>query len=491
MTRNLSAASVATLAFVAVLSLAAMAIRVGVLPGDAMRLWAGASAASSGGVPIGRIVAAYPTLPFLATTALSLVLPDGAPAPALLAAALVSVVGGLWFASFLRAGMKPFAAFVTALLLALHPAMLRAALGGPADMFLVLFLFIFAASLYDLRARAATPDVMAVGLALLALAFSHPVGAAIAFTAVPLLVFAVRPTLVANSAANVVLALIFPTSFAVGAFVYVSWIFPGAGWTFFAAPAQSLATWSAGFSHLFDGGVTGVLSIDASLAILLALALGAPLCAFGLFVVRRRRPLVVPALVFIATIIAATATTVATGLFGDPTALVAAAPALAAVVVARAPGFAERRALVLALAVLGWLGGAAGLAFIDSETVMQLRVALSGGDHEREETLAAGAATSERQGVLVDLENAPAIVVGRGDGRGLFGPSQEEFALALLLHHLAAPFVAVPDPLSEIGATDRLNRAFPDLFRNGPSGYRLIYHNKTWKLFENKIGNSS
>jgi hypothetical protein len=489
-TRNLAAASVATLAFVVALSLAATAMRAGVLSGDAMRLWAGASSAAGGGVPIGQIVAAYPTLPFLATTILSLILPDGAPAPALLAAALVSLVGGLWFASFLRAGMVPLAAFVTALLLALHPAILRAALGGPADVFLVLFLYTLAVALYDLRARAATPDVMAVGLALLALAFSHPVGAAVAFAAVPFLVFAVRPALIANSAVNVVAALIFPTAFAVGAFAYVSWIFPGAGWTFFAAPAASLAAWSASFADRFGNGVTGALPIDASLAILLTLAIGAPLAAFGLFAVRHRRPLVVPAMVFVATITAAAAMTVATGLFGDPTALAVAAPALAAVVVARVPGMAERRALTPALAALGWLGGAAGLALVDSATVAQLRVALSGGDHERNEALAAGAATSERQGLLVDSENAPAFVIGRGDGRGLFGPSQEEFALALLFRHLATPFVAVPDPLSETGATDRLDRAFPDLFRRGAPSYHLIYHNSTWKLFERDFGNA-
>ncbi len=491
MTRNLAAALTATLAFVAVLSLAAMAMRAGVLPDDTMRLWAGASAAGGGAMPIGRIVAAYPTLPFLATTVLSLVLPDGAPSPALLAAALDGLVAGLWFVSFRRAGMAPFAASLTTLLLALHPAVLRAALGGPADMFLVLFLFTLAVALYDLRARATTPDVMSVGLALLALAFSHPMGAAIAFTAVPFLVFAVRPTLVANSAINVVVALIFPTVFAVGAFAYVSWIFPGDGWSVFAAPTQSLATWSAGFAHLFGNGVTGALPIDASLAILLALGLGAPLAVFGFLSIRHRRLLVIPALVFIAAILAAAAVTVAAGLFGDPTALAVAAPVLAAVVIVRVPRLAERFALVPALAAVGWLGGAAGLALIDSATVTQLRVAFAGGDHERIEALAAGAATSERDGVLVDSQNAPAIVIGRGSGRGLFDSSHEEFALALLFRHVATPFVAVPDPLSETGATDHLNRTFPDLFRHGAPGYHLIYHNNTWKLFGRDTENTT
>ena len=80
-------------------------------------------------------------------------------------------------------------------------------------MCLALFLYLFGSALYDLRARSAAPEVMAVGLALLGLAFSHPIGAAIAFAAVPFLIFAVRPVLVASSAFNVVVALVFPTVF--------------------------------------------------------------------------------------------------------------------------------------------------------------------------------------------------------------------------------------------------------------------------------------
>ena len=127
------------------------------------------------------------------------------------------------------------------LLIAFHPALLRAVVAGPADMFLAAFLLMLCLALYDLRARSGTSEVMDVGLALMALAFSHPMGAAFAFAAVPFLAFAVRPMLVANSAFNVVVALIFPTFFAIAAFSYVSWIFPGDGWTFFAAPAESLS----------------------------------------------------------------------------------------------------------------------------------------------------------------------------------------------------------------------------------------------------------
>ena len=82
---------VASLAFVAILALAAVAVRSGIVADDTLRLWAGASAAADGQVPIGRIVAGYPTLPFLTTTFVAWLAPAGTPAPALVAAGLFAV----------------------------------------------------------------------------------------------------------------------------------------------------------------------------------------------------------------------------------------------------------------------------------------------------------------------------------------------------------------------------------------------------------------
>jgi hypothetical protein len=325
---------------------------------------------------------------------------------------------------------------------------------------------------------------MAVGLALFGLAFSHPMGAAIALAAVPFLVFAVRPALIANSALNVVVALVFPTVFAVGAFGYIAWVFPGAGWSFFAAPAESLSTWRAGMAHVLGDGITGVFALDASLAMGAGLALGAPLAILGLAWVSRRRPLVAPALVFAVTMIAAAAMAVGTGLFGEPTAIAVAAPVLVAVMMTRVPELRMRLAPVLALLAAGWVGGIASLALVDPAAAVHLRSAIAGGERERTDALAAGGAATERDGVLADTENAPILVLGRGRARGMFGPASEPFALALMFSRLDSPFVAVPDPNSQSGANDRLNRAFPALFRRGAPGYRVVYQNNTWRLYE-------
>jgi hypothetical protein len=483
--RVLAASPIAALAFAAILALAGAAVQAGIVADDALRLWAGASTAADGAVSFGRIVAGYPTIPFLTTTLVAFIAPDGTPAPALVAAGLYALIAGACFLAFRDIGLSSLAGGAAALLVVLHPALLNAAIGGPADMFLAVFLFMLCRALYDLRVRSGTSEVMATGLALLGLAFSHPMGAALGFSAVPFLAFAVRPALVVRSAFNVVVALVFPTVFAVAAFSYVSWIFPGAGWSFFAAPAQSVAAWTAEAARVFGDGLSGLRAVDASLAMLAALGVGAPLAWVALALVHRRRPLVAPVLVFAAAALAATALAAASGLFGDPTAIAVAAPVLAVVVATRVPLVRERRAWVVPLLALGWLGGALGIALVDPGTVNHLRAAFAGrgGEPERLDALGAGGAASARDGVLADTDNAPVFVLGRGGARGLFGPASEPFALALLFSRIETAFVAVPDPQSTTGMNDRLNKAFPKLFRDGVSGYGIVYQNNTWRVF--------
>jgi hypothetical protein len=479
----LAGAPVASLAFVATLALAAIAVRNGLVTDDTLRLWAGASTAADGQVPIGGIVAGYPTLPFLATTLVAWLAPAGTPAPALVAAGLFSLVVAFCFLSFRRTGLSYVAATAVTLLIAVHPAMLRAVVAGPADMFLASFLLLLCLALYDLRLHSGTSEVMAVGLALMALAFSHPVGAAFAFAAAPFLAFAVRPSLVASSAVNVIIALIFPTLFMVASFIYVSWVFPGDGWSFFAAPTESLSLWTAAVARLFGNGLSGIPFIDASLAMGAALVIGAPAAPAMLALVYRRRPLVGPAAVFVGTAIAATAICVASGFFGDPTALVVVAPVLAAAVIIRIPIVRERIVLVIALLILGLPGGFLSLVLVDPITVNQLHAVFNQAASERLDAIAAGGAALGHDGVLADTENAPAFVLGHARGRGILGPESEPFALAMLFARIDTPFVAVPDPQSATGANDRVDKAFPFLFRDGQAGYHVIYQNNTWKLF--------
>jgi membrane protein XagC len=201
--------------------------------------------------------------------------------------------------------------------------------------------------------------------------------------------------------------------------------------------------------------------------------------------VRHRRALVAPAFVMAAAVVSAAALGVSAGLFGEPAILIAAAPVLAAIILIRVPVVRERRAAAMLLLVLGWFGGVAALAIADPRGAELVGLALAGGGGDRQTTdaLALGGATVGRDGVLVDSDNAPAVVLGRGSVRGLLSPSGEAFAFALLFTRLDTPLVAVPSPDTRAGARDRLNKAFPRLYRRGAPGYRLLYQNETWRLY--------
>ncbi len=221
---------------------------------------------------------------------------------------------------------------------------------------------------------AARSEVMGVGLALMALAFSHPMGAAFAFAAVPFLAFAVRPVLVASSAFNVVIALTLsdafsrsrPSAMCRGSFRAMA----GASSRLRPKACRcGLRPWR----RCSATALARCLTLDASLAMAAALASrGADRrgrCSRWSY---RRRPLVIPAVVFAASAIAATAISVLSGFFGDPAAIVVAAPVLAAAVVIRVPIARERLGLAIALLMLGWLGGLVSLALVDPITVNYL-----------------------------------------------------------------------------------------------------------------------
>lgn len=481
----ISVTAVMLIAFIAVFAVWKSATNAGLVPDDAVMLWAGAITAGDGQMPVGRIVAAYPTIPFLATALLQLMTPAGTPTPVLLTAGVLALLAGGLFVSFRRIGLPLIGGILMVFLIVLHPAVLRAAIAGPAEMIFTAFLFLLGGALFELRARSAAPEVMAVALSLLGLAFSHPMGAAIACAAVPLVVFSVRPELLSSWMLNVVLALVFPTVFCVAAFSYISWVFPGSGWSFLVTPAEGVATWVVGFSDLFGRGLTGSLALDAGIAVVVTVLVAAPVVPAAIVWIWRRRPLVAPALVIVAVTAMAASVAVFTGLFGDPAPVAVMPPILAAIIIIHVPLMRERLALVLPLLILGWFGGIAGLAIADPRGATNVRAALRGQnvDMERLAAINLGNATIGHDGILVDTYNSPAIVLGRGAARGLLSPSDEAFILGVLFSRIDTPFVAVPDPQIGIGAQDRLNKAFPLLYRRGIAGYRLVYDNTSWRLF--------
>jgi hypothetical protein len=203
---------------------------------------------------------------------------------------------------------------------------------------------------------------------------------------------------------------------------------------------------------------------------------------------QKRRPLVVPAIVLAAITVTSAAITVSTGMFGNPAATNTVVPILAALAVIRIPDVRERRGRLIALLAAGWIGGLAGSIAADPGMTLQLSgIEPPTRASERADAFRLGQAARGLDGVLVDTDHAPMVVIGRGSARGLIAPTDDDFSLSTLVARLNASYVAVPDPHSPAGAQDYLNKAFPLLHRSGAQGYRLIYQNRTWRLFARTI----
>jgi hypothetical protein len=152
--------------------------------------------------------------------------------------------------------------------------------------------------------------------------------------------------------------------------------------------------------------------------------------------------------------------------------------------VIRIPDVRAKSGLLITLLLAGWIGGLAGSIAVDPGMALQLGgIEAPGRASERADAFRLGHAAKGLEGVLVDTDHAPMVVIGRGTARGLVAPTDDDFSLSVLMARIGAPYVAVPDPHSPAGAQDYLNKAFPLLHRSGAQGYRLIYQNRTWRLF--------
>src|SRR5664279_3935518 len=105
MRRLLSVAAMMLIVCAVVFAVSRSAATVGLVPNDAVTLWASAMSAGEGQMPIGRILAAYPTIPFLATALLDAITPLGTPTPVLLTGAVLALLAGGLLVSFRRIGV--------------------------------------------------------------------------------------------------------------------------------------------------------------------------------------------------------------------------------------------------------------------------------------------------------------------------------------------------------------------------------------------------
>src|SRR5262249_58174871 len=134
--------------------------------------------------------------------------------------------------------------------------------------------------------------------------------------------------------------------------------------------------------------------------------------------------------------------TVSTGLLGNPASVGVAAPILALLVIVRIPELGRWPARLIALLIVGWIGGFLGTLTIDPGAGL----AAAGADPriratDRADAFRLGAATKELDEVMVDSEHAPMVIIGRERVHGLIAPLSDSYALSMLRARVDAPYV--------------------------------------------------
>ncbi|MCW7545616.1 hypothetical protein N7I30_17600 [Aurantimonas litoralis] len=433
--------------------------------------------AAEGRDSFGAVATAYPPLPYLLSLGTALV-GDPSQLPALTAAALAGGLFAVVVASSLgSAGIGRATTAIITLLLVANPLFLRALADGPGLVLLVTSVFMFAAGFIGLRADGTASNVMTLAFALALMAFSHPYGIALALAALPLLALASAPHLIERTPGSLYLSLLFPLGFAFLAFAYVGQVFADAPWAF-------LGTLAAPFDVYALPQTPG----QAALRMIGGLVVCAPVLIFATVRAGRNPALFVPMIALLSLPILGFALSGLLGARFDPTVALAPVLGLAAAFTIFASGNSRRMMRTSLFLAAGLVGSVFWLADNPTADTAAWRDAALGRSEAAPTPLGQLAGfLASRSEILVDANAYPELVALRGTGAGLVVPGSTRFELDLLAARLQTRFVAVRDPAADIVVRDRINQAFPRLFRNGARDYGLVYHFEGWRVYERLV----
>ncbi|MGN7982705.1 hypothetical protein ACTJKF_16120 [Burkholderia sp. 22313] len=348
------------------------------------------------------------------------------PPPLVAAALLAALLVAAWASALRAAGYGGWWSLVLTVLVCVHPFFLYPATLGVGAVLLLVAVYWYATAYWASRVHGRITDFMNLAFALAFTAFVHPLGALICVLTLPFLVLALPPDLIARSAPNSMLVLLFPLLFALGSFAYENALFEDG-----ATP----------FLRNLLGHVWAAAPVDGD----------------------TRTPSVLPG-------------------------IAALLVALAVVALRRWPAASRSRgavaALLLAGVALGWsvsLPWRSGEPARWREAAMGTPVTVG----QNAGVAALGRYLATRTDVLIDAPAHPEVLAARGSARGLVTPTDDAFMLTTFTHQIHSRFIAVPDPdRPGMLDDDLLAQTFPKLYAQGMRGYRLTYDANGWRVYE-------
>ncbi|MFM0619723.1 hypothetical protein PQR37_37325 [Paraburkholderia nemoris] len=497
MIRALRFAAIALAAFAALLAVNSWLHQHGFIAASVMHDWGEVVLYGDGKGSYREFTTTYPPIAFalgvLAGVPIRQI--SSLPPPVVTAALLAALLAATWTSALRAAGYGRWCSVVLTVLICLHPFFLYIATTGVDAILLLIAVYWFAAAYCASRIKGRVTDLMNLALALAFTAFVHPLGALICVVALPFLALALPPALIARSALNSMLVLLFPLLFALGSFAYENALFEDSATAFLRnlfghVPAVVRA--GQGFAVPHSDPLAWCIVIGVAV---LTLAAAVPIALVPLLRRPQGRGLArpIPALFALASVAVASVgiEAVTNGGTANPSALLKmAAPfvALAAVAVRHWPSSPRCRgavaALLLAGVVLSW-----GVSFLwrSGEPALwrdaAMGVSVDVGQNTGAATLGRYLAT--RTDILIDASAHPEVLASRGSAYGLVVPTDDAFMLATLTRQIHTHFIAVPDPdFPEMLNDDLLTRTFAKMYEQGMRGYHLIYDTNGWRVYE-------
>ncbi|WP_163852090.1 hypothetical protein [Pseudooceanicola aestuarii] len=427
-------------------------------------LWAKAIVQIDGSGQFAASDAFYPPVPFALTLLIqSLPGQSAAPGPIVLSALLGATILLLWFRNLRRvAGISLPGSLVTVALLGLNPVFLRALADGPETMLTLLGTWLFARGIVNLRLTGNAPDMMKVAVGLLTVALSDSYGLMISLGAVPFLIVAARPSMIATSSFGYLFAMFYPVAAAVGSLIFVSLIFNS------ALVPQLLEQPSP-------------VPLAEHLLILSGVVPVALMVAFRHILMPR---LFMPIVAAVGTVLGAYVLNIFFNVEGDP--LIAIVPMLGVVVAGLRfwPPVRLREPLIIVMLAFNLMQSVLVVSNTSvAETRDWLQASLGRSSDADDPTRQAAQFLRDKDGIMLDVERNPAMVVAIGTADRLVTSGQPAYDWALEGGVPQAPYIVVPKVTEGAPAADRVLRRFPELHHDRLAGYDEIYGNSRWRVF--------
>lgn len=497
MIRALRFAAIALVAFAALLAVNGWLRQHGFVPAGVMHDWGEIVLYSDGKGSFREFTTTYPPIAFALGVLAGVPIRQISflPPPVVTAALLAALLAATWATTLRAAGYGRWWSVVLMTLVCLHPFFLYQATTGVGAVLLLIAVYWFASAYRASRINGRVTDLMNLALALAFTAFVHPLGALICVLALPFLALALPPALIARSALNSMLVLLFPLLFALGSFAYENALFEDSAFSFLRnlfGHIPAVVQTGNGFGAVPSGPLAWCIVIGvAALTVVAAM----PVALMPVLRWPQERGLArpIPALFALASVavVGVGIEAVTRGGTANPSALFEiAAPfvALATVAARHLPLSPRRRgavaALLLAGVVLGW-----GVSFLwrsgepalwrDAAMGVSVDVGQNAG------AVALGRYLATRTDILIDASAHPAVLAARGSAYGLVVPTDDAFMLATLTRQIRTRFIAVPDPnVLAMLNDDLIIQAFAKMYEQGTRGYHLIYDNNGWRVYE-------